>query len=95
MANKTIEEYRKPAGMSDADWMKELATKTAAQHKAAGRVFTQTIKCCDDVGCPDHDPDAIAVRQLRDKALKGALTAADLTQHNQAEIRCKAKGISL
>lgn len=82
-------------GMTAEEWDKIRVSKSHAELKAMGCVTETQVDCCpgDGTGCPDHDPDAIKIRQIRDKALNGKLSAAEVQDHNEAEIRLKAKGM--
>lgn len=95
MPNKNISETRKPEGMPSAEWDRLRVSLSAAEMKARGYVHDTVIECCkgDGTGCPDHDPDAVMKRSIEAKSLQGALTATDRTNHADAEIRLKAKGL--
>ncbi len=82
-----ISETRPLPKMTPEEWDKIRVSKSHAELLAMGCVVER------EVDVPDTDPDLMAVLQLRDKSLKATLTATELSQHNQAEIRCKAKGL--
>lgn len=95
MPSKKITMSQPLPGMSAKDWDLARTTKTAAQLAAMGCVSERTVECCkgDGTGCGEHDPDAVSVRTLRAKALRTALSAAELATYQNAEIRAKAKGL--
>ena len=84
-------------GMSKEEWDRVRVSSTAAQLKAMGCVTESDADCCSDENggtcCQDHDEDAKKVREIREKSLKGKLSAQEIQDHNEAEIRAKAKGL--
>lgn len=95
MPTRRVSTSRPLPGMSKAEWDQVRVTKTAAELTAMGCMIEETVPCCagDGTGCSTHDPDLVSVRAIREKSIKGALTAQDITDHNTAEIRLKAKGL--
>lgn len=95
MPNRNISETRKPEGMPNDEWDRLRVSLSAAEMKARGFTVETAVECCkgDGTGCRDHDPDVITKRTIEAKSLQGALTATDRTNHADAEIRLKAKGL--
>jgi len=82
-----VSETRPLNGMTPAEWDRVRVSKSHAELKAMGCVHES------EVDVPDPDPDLAKVQEIRDKSLKGSLTAQEITDHNVAEIRAKAKGL--
>lgn len=95
MPTKTITELFKPDSIKADEWDLIRCQSSHAELVKLGCVRTYTVECCpgDGTGCADHDPDAILLRDLRDKALAGSITSKEVADHNLAEIRLKAKGL--
>lgn len=92
---KNMQEVRKPAHMTNDQWMQYLRTARAADHVANGYVVNSQFKCCDDKNaCSEHDPDAIAFRALQAKAVsKTSLTQQDVIDKTTYELRMREKGL--
>jgi hypothetical protein len=98
MVHKKAVSHTSPLpGMSREEWDRVRVSSTAAQLKAIGCVTESDADCCSDENggtcCQDHDEDCKKVREIRDKSLKGNITAKDIEDHSRAEIRAKAKGL--
>jgi hypothetical protein len=82
-----ISETRPLPGMSREEWDRVRVSKSAAELQAMGCVHET------EVDVPDPDPDQVKLEAIRSKSLRGSLTDAEIKEHNEAEIRLKAKGL--
>lgn len=94
MHTKSVSNTHPLPGMTPEEWDRVRVSKSAAELKAMGCVTESVRDCCaEDACCPDHDEDCKKVAEVRAKALAGRLTAQEIQEHNEAEIRAKAKGL--
>ena len=87
MAKQRITETFKPDNIPADKWDAIRVKCSFAELQAMGAVREY------EVDVPDPDPDLELLNSIREKSLKGNLTAKEISDHALAEIRCKAKGL--